>query len=93
MNRKLYLVCYDIAHPRRLRQALAIVRDYALGGQKSAHECWMTEDERTELRARMRQLIDPAEDRFLIAPLNAGARFRTLGRGRPPENPDWFYVE
>lgn len=34
MQRILYLVAYDISHPRRLARALRIVRAYATGGQK-----------------------------------------------------------
>jgi len=35
MQRILYLVAYDISHPRRLARALKTVRAYATGGQKS----------------------------------------------------------
>ncbi len=92
MERKLYLVAYDVSAPQRLRLALEIVRDYAVGGQKSAFECYLSELEQNELQRRLGDALDTDEDRYFILGLDPRARTRTLGRGRPPSNPDWFYM-
>lgn len=63
MARTLYLVCYDIANPTRLRRVRKEVRAYAVGGQKSFYECWMTDSEYGELLDTLRDLIDPKTDR------------------------------
>ena len=36
-TRSLYLAAYDVAHPRRGRAALDLVKGYSTGGQKSVH--------------------------------------------------------
>lgn len=51
--RCLYLVCYDIANPRRLRQVHKFLLGYKVGGQKSFFECWLTSAELKELRKKL----------------------------------------
>ncbi len=41
-QRDFYLAAYDVTHPRRLAAALALVRGYTTGGQKSVHEVFLT---------------------------------------------------
>ena len=59
MARTLYLVCYDIANPTRLRRVRKEVRAYAVGGQKSFYECWMTDSEYGELLDTLRSIPKP----------------------------------
>ncbi len=91
-TRVLYLAAYDIADPARLRRGLHILRDYATGGQKSVFECFLTRREKRELMGRMRTLIDPAEDRFLLIRLGRRRATRVLGLGRAPELPPFHYL-
>ena len=42
MKRHLYLWAYDISCNRSRRQVREILRGYAVGGQKSLFECWLT---------------------------------------------------
>lgn len=92
MPRTLYLVVYDIAHPRRLARALGIVRAYATGGQKSVHECWLLPAELTGLRQELEAVIDPDEDKVLFVRLDPRLKPRTLGIARPPADPSFFFV-
>jgi CRISPR/Cas system-associated endoribonuclease Cas2 len=40
--RTLYLVCYDVCEPKRLRRVHRYLMGYKVGGQKSFFECWLT---------------------------------------------------
>lgn len=91
-TRHLHLACYDIAEPRRLAAALKLARAYATGGQKSAHELFLTPSERDGLIADMVALIDGQTDRFLLVRLDPRSRVHTLGKAVPPADPDYFYV-
>lgn len=64
MNRILYLVCYDISNPKRLRKALKLVKGFAISGQKSFYECLLTTSERTTLETALFNLIDESTDRI-----------------------------
>jgi CRISPR-associated protein Cas2 len=90
--RRLHLVAYDVRCPRRLRRVLHVVKAYATGGQKSVHECWLTNAERGELKARLAAEIDPAADSVLLVRPEAHAPVRTLGVAEPPRDAAFFYV-
>ncbi len=89
--RRLYLAAYDITDPKRLRRALDVVRDYATGGQKSVHECFLTDHERNELLERMDDIIT-TEDRFFLLRVTPRRKPRALGQARLPTEPRYFYV-
>lgn len=91
-KRLLYLAAYDVADPRRLRLALEAVRAYATGGQKSVHECFLTNAERDALLAEVRGTLDAAEDRFMLVRLDPRSRVSTLGIAAQPADPDFYYV-
>lgn len=90
-NRDLYLVAYDVREPGRLRAALYLTRRYATGGQKSVHECWLTEAEKGELITELCQVLEE-EDSLLLLRLDPRQTVTTLGRAVAPSDPDWFYV-
>ncbi len=91
-ERDLYLACYDVAEPRRLAGALKLARVYATGGQKSAHEIFLTLAERERFVRDMRALLDLATDRFLLLRLDPRSRVHTLGKAVAPSDPDFFYL-
>lgn len=90
-ERTLHLAAYDVADARRLRIALELARGHATGGQRSVYECFLTPAERGALLLDMAQLVEPAEDRFLLIALDPRARVHTLGIAEPPADPDYFY--
>jgi CRISPR-associated protein Cas2 len=92
MQRVLYLVAYDICHPRRGARALKIVRAYATGGQKSVHECWLLPHELAALKRNLEAVIDASEDSVLFVRLDPRMRPRTLGIARPPADSSFFFV-
>lgn len=68
--RSLYLVCYDVCDPRRLRHVHKFLLGYKVGGQKSFFECWLTPPELNVVRRTLAELIDPNEDRVHVFQLN-----------------------
>ncbi len=91
-QRDLYLAAYDVSHPRRLRAALALVRGYSTGGQKSVHEVFLTPYEKSELLHDMSLLLDEERDRFFLLRLDPRTRVFTLGVAEAPIDPSYFYV-
>ena len=92
MSRQLYLVAYDVRHPKRLRQAHHILKDFACGGQKSAFECYLTRAERKELTRRVEQCLDTNEDALLIIRLNNQDEVSTLGIAVEPADELYTYL-
>ncbi|KAI5911974.1 CRISPR-associated endonuclease Cas2 [Azoarcus sp. PA01] len=91
-ERSLFLAAYDVASPRRLATALARVRAYRTGGQKSVHEIFLTPAERHELLRDMSRLLEASEDRFLLLRLDPRARVWSLGLAQAPADDNYFYV-
>lgn len=63
-RRRLFLVLYDIADPKRLARVHKAVSAYAVGGQKSFFECWLRPAERKDLAEKLSALFNPQEDRI-----------------------------
>lgn len=91
-ERQLYIAAYDVRSSRRLRRTLHILKDFACGGQKSVFECYLHPAERSELLARLQDVLDLDEDRFLIAPVPRHRKVRVLGTAISPADPGFYYV-
>lgn len=91
-RRTLTLIAYDIASNRKRAQALKAVRAFGVDGQKSVHECALTEAERRELKRRLKDIADPRTDRLLVMRLDPRSDVRTLAAAKPAEPPDLIYV-
>lgn len=63
------LAIYDITDPRRLSRVARILKDYGQRVQKSKFEIDVTEKTFAELRARIAETIDDAEDGVKYIPL------------------------
>ena len=77
--RTLYIAGYDISNAKRLRLALAVLKEFSTGGQKSVFECFLTPAERAELVQRITAILDHEEDRFLLLRLDPRAEVRVFG--------------
>jgi CRISPR-associated protein Cas2 len=75
---------YDIANPRRLNRVARILKDYGQRVQQSKFEIDVTEKTFTELRARIAETIEDAEDGVKYIPLCERCLQKTeiLGLGR-----------
>lgn len=82
--RTLYLVCYDIAKPRRLYRVHRLLLAYRVGGQKSFFECWMTAAELRMVQTALGELIDPEADRVHIFQLDPRLPTDRLGLATAP---------
>lgn len=91
MQRQLYLAAYDIRDDRRRCRALALMRGYATGGQKSAYEIWLTHGEKRELLAGVELLLG-REDRFMLLRLDPRSTTLLAGRAQAPSDPGHFYI-
>jgi CRISPR-associated protein Cas2 len=93
VDRNLYLVAYDVSSPRRRRRLLAAIKGYAIGGQKSLYECWLTEAELRSALTTARALLDPLTDRALFLRLDPRADVRVLGVAVAPADGEFFFLE
>lgn len=91
-HRDLYIAAYDVADPRRLRHALQAAKAYAVGGQRSAYECYLTTAERRAFIREMEGLLVPEADRFFLLRLDPRCKVQALGIAVAPQDPDYFYV-
>ena len=65
-RRSRYLIAYDIADSHRLYKMHKHVEAFAIGGQKSFYECWLTEHEMMKFKQEVNALIDPSDDCVFI---------------------------
>jgi len=91
-QRQLYLAAYDVSDPRRLVQALHVLRDYATGGQKSVFECFLSAAEKRALIAEVTEVLDLLEDRFFLVRLDPRSKVRTIGIAVKPQDPAFYYI-
>ena len=83
------LICYDIAHPRRLVRMHRTLKKHAVALQYSVF--LFTGDERRLDRVldEVSQLIDPAEDDLRAYPLPKRGFKARLGKASLPEGIQW----
>ena len=67
--RNTYLVCYDIADDKRLRQVFKICLNYGNHLQYSIFECELTPSEKVELERELSEVINSSEDQALFVSL------------------------
>ncbi|CAK0741725.1 CRISPR-associated endoribonuclease Cas2 1 [Gammaproteobacteria bacterium] len=90
--RQLFLAAYDVSEPKRLQQALRVLKNYATGGQKSVFECYLSTREKQCLLNEVEEVLELTEDRFMLINLDPRQTVRALGIGQVPVDPTFFYV-
>lgn len=83
--RSTYLVCYDIADPKRLQRVYKTMRGFGEHLQLSVFRCDLSPRERIELLATVTPLINHDEDQVLIVDLGpsdgrGAAAFEAIGK-------------
>lgn len=92
MNRKLYLVAYDIRDNRRLSRMRYFLKGYSTGGQKSVYECFLTDGEFGYVTGIVERLILAAEDRVHVFTMDSRSSTHTIGIALQPKDPEYFYI-
>ncbi len=67
--RHTYLVCYDIANAKRLRQVFKVCKNYGNHLQFSVFECDLSPLEKTTMELELGELIHATEDQVLFVEL------------------------
>jgi len=88
VERRLYLVTYDVACPKRWRKVFRLLHGYGQWLQLSVFECELTRDRRGKLERALRHRLDLTADRVLIAEIGrapvAREQLGFLGAAPPP---------
>jgi len=90
MERRRYLVAYDIANDRRLREVYREMLGWGTRLQYSVYLCDLTRPELIKLRRKLLELIDRDDDSVAIFDLGVPASSRAVVPeilGRPPTLP------
>lgn len=86
-----YLLCYDIADPKRLARVHRRVKQDGLALQYSVFDVHLAQAPLRHLVADLRGLIDPRADDVRIYGLKTDARVAWLGQPPMPEGVQLFY--
>lgn len=84
--RRVYLVTYDIADDKRLRQVFKKMSGYGEHLQYSVFQCELSDKERAQMVADLNPLINHREDQILVFSLGSTDSYNahaTLAIGRP----------
>jgi CRISPR-associated protein Cas2 len=65
----IYLICYDISHPRRLQRVAKILENHGIRVQYSFFQCDMPKLKVNKLKSKILKVIDLKKDSFYIYPL------------------------
>lgn len=87
MNREehLYMVVYDVRHPKRWRQLYKLMQGYGEWVQLSVFQCLLSPMRKVQLLGRIEETIDSLEDHVILMDLGPASRERpsVLSLGKP----------
>lgn len=81
-NRLLILLAYDVSDPKALSKVRRSLKPFAISGQKSFYECWVTPGELKELTEDIKDLINTDTDRVHFFELHECEFTLFLGEAR-----------
>ena len=87
-----YLVCYDIANPKRLRKVATRMEQYLTRIQKSVFEGQLNRSQLKKLIKKVKRVMNMGEDSVIIYPLTKHALRRKQNLGVPPQNQGTFII-
>ncbi len=65
----IYMICYDIADPKRLKKASHTLEDYGIRTQYSFFQCEISNEKAKELIKILLSIVDEKKDSLFIYPL------------------------
>ncbi|WP_082863611.1 CRISPR-associated endonuclease Cas2 [Thermodesulfatator autotrophicus] len=80
-KRYFYIVSYDISDDKRLREMHKFLKDYGEWKQKSVFECWLTPEAYENMKAGIKRIFKPREDRVRIYRLCETCRKKAFSYG------------
>jgi CRISPR-associated protein Cas2 len=88
------IVTYDIADPRRLNRAAKVIKDYGIRVQKSKFEVTVDNKTFVEMKARIEDTIEPAEDGVKYFPVceRCAGTLEIIGQGIFIDPDEEYYV-
>ena len=72
--RVVYIVCYDISDPRRLRKVFRAMKGAGDHLQLSVFLCRLSDRQKARLQAHLREIVDPESDQVLFVPDRLGGQ-------------------
>lgn len=88
------IVTYDVADPRRLNRVARIIKDYGTRVQKSKFEVTVDKSTFVEMKARIEDTIEPAEDGVKYFPVceKCAGTLEIIGQGIFIDPDEEYYV-
>lgn len=77
----IYMFCYDISHPKRLRKVAKALESFGLRVQKSFFQCEMEKSQMETLVQRILKEIDIKQDSFNVYPLCVDCTAKAIEEG------------
>jgi CRISPR-associated protein Cas2 len=89
----LYVIAYDVSSDRRRTKLHKTLSGFGRWTQYSLFECYLSEKEYLQLRARLDKILEESCDSVRFYPLcgSCEAKVETVG-SPPPSQPDLFLV-
>jgi CRISPR-associated protein Cas2 len=89
----LYIIAYDLSSDRRRTKVHKVLSGFGQWTQYSLFECYLSEKQYLQLRARLDKILEESSDsvRFYRLCGSCEAKVETVGRP-PPSQPDLFLV-
>ena len=86
-KRKLWVVSYDIADPKRLRKAATICLDHGARQQHSVYECFLTNEKFLKFFSKISSSLDPEKDSLVAYPIHGSQieNIRIFGQAKLPK--------
>ena len=82
-----FVVCYDIADPKRLRKVAGICEDFGYRKQKSVFLVRLSATDSVRLRSRLYEANDLTHDQVLFIPICVGCLAKIEALGQPTDPP------
>jgi len=90
--RRVFLICYDVCDPKRLRKVHRVLQGAGDSMQYSVFRCELTAEEKQDLMTVLWEIINPGVDRLLFAnlgPVDSRGREALEYWGDPREQPEF----
>ena len=87
-DERLYMIVYDVRHPKRWRKLYKLMQAYGDWVQLSVFQCLLSPMRRAQLLGRIEEVIDGLEDHVLLMDLGPASKERpgviSLGKSFDP---------